>query len=127
LRNARKCIEGAVAGIVAAVFQYTPDNYAMRNAIFPPHLITVSVNMEHYASFPVIPACLAVPLLVYNLSKLPLAVIPVRDNASIGIHGAGNMTIGVLLLPSLCSLSDVPAPKSPYGSLSSSDFHPGFR
>lgn len=47
----------------------------MRNAIFPPHLITVSVNMEHYASFPVIPACLAVPLLVYNLSKLPLAVI----------------------------------------------------
>ena len=88
------------------------------------------VNMEHYASFPVIPACLAVPLLVYNLSKLPLAVIPVRDNASIGIHGAGNMTgivIGVLLLPSLCSLSDVPAPKSPYGSLSSSDFHPGFR
>ena len=86
----------------------------MRNAIFPPHLITVSVNMEHYASFPVIPACLAVPLLVYNLSNLPLAVIPVRDNASIGIHGAGNMTgivIGVLLLPSLCSLSDVPAPR----------------
>ncbi len=64
--------------------------------------------MEYPASFPIITEGLAVPFLVYDLADLTLAVIPVGNDAAVGIRGTGDMAgiiIGKVLLSSLCRLN----------------------
>ena len=90
--------------IIAGALQYRVPIHIVSGT----DLVPVPVYMEYHTPFPVITEHLAVPLLVYNLADLTLAVIPVGNDAAVGIRGTGNMAgiiIGKVLLSSLCRLN----------------------
>ena len=68
--------------IIAGAFQYRIPIHIVSGTDLVPN----PVLMEYPASFPIITEGLAVPFLVYDLADLTLAVIPVGNDAAVGIR-----------------------------------------